>query len=140
MSTQKDIRWIQRFENYEKAIARLNEAIELSRKRELSDLEKQGLIQSFEYTFELAWKTLKDFLTFMHVEVKFPRDTIKKAFQYDLIDDGEIWLDMLKKRNLMAHTYEEKQMLTAYRLIINQYFQELKKMYRLLKEKKDEKQ
>jgi len=66
------------------------------------------LIQRFEYTFELAWKTLKDYLEANEVITKFPRDVIKAAFQYELIKDGEVWMDMLEKQNLLAHTYDEK--------------------------------
>ncbi|MCK5741779.1 MAG: nucleotidyltransferase substrate binding protein, partial [Chlorobi bacterium] len=65
---EKDIRWIQRFDNYKKAFSNLKNAVDLSQKRDLSDLEKQGLIQSFEFTYELAWKTLKDYLNYMQVE------------------------------------------------------------------------
>ena len=90
----KELRWRQRFENFEKAYSQLHAAIEIFDR--LSNLEKEGLIQRFEYTFELAWKTLKDYLEANEVEVKFPRDVIKSAFHYELIQDGEVWMDMLK--------------------------------------------
>ena len=86
-------------------------------KTELSKLEKAGVIQIYEFTFELAWKTLKDFLEINGVNVKFPRDTIKEAFSYELIEDGEWWLDMLQKRNLMSYTYGENTSELAFRLI-----------------------
>ncbi len=133
--TSKDIRWEQRFSNYTKAFLHLESAIQLSKTRSLSDLECQGLIQGFEYTFELAWKTIKDYLEYMQVEVKFPRDVIKKGFQYDLIDDGEIWIDMLEKRNLMAHAYDESKAKTAIELITSQYFEQLNKMFLLFSKK-----
>ena len=127
----QDIRWKQRFANFKKAFLRLKGGVELSRVRALSDLEEQGLIQGFEYTFELAWKTLKDYLEHMEVVAKFPREVIKQAFQYDLIEDGDVWIDMLEKRNLMAHAYDEATAQLAYELIRNQYFGQLQKMYHL---------
>ena len=127
----QDIRWKQRFANFEKAFRRLKDAVELSETRALSDLEEQGLIQGFEYTFELAWKVLKDYLEYMQVDAKFPREVIKKGFEYDLVDDGEVWLDMLAKRNLMAHAYDEAKAQTAYALIRQSYYEQLEKMYHL---------
>ncbi len=121
-----DTRWKQRFQNFEKSVLLLQNAVN---KKNLSDLEKAGLIQFYEFTFELAWKTLKDYLEYKNVEVKFPRDAIKEGFYYELIDSGEIWLDMLQKRNLMSHTYDEKNAELAYHLIVNTYFSELYDFY-----------
>lgn len=121
-----DIRWKQRFQNFEKSVLLLQNAVN---KKNLSDLEKAGLIQFYEFTFELAWKTLKDYLEHKNVEVKFPRDAIKEGFYYELIDNGEIWLDMLQKRNLMSHTYDTKNAELAYQLIVNTYFSELYDFY-----------
>ncbi|RYE21355.1 MAG: nucleotidyltransferase [Sphingobacteriaceae bacterium] len=127
-----DIRWKQRFQNFEKAILYLQESVV---RNNLSALEKAGIIQVYEFTFELAWKTVKDYLEEKDVEVKFPRDTIKEGFKYELLENGEVWLDMLQKRNLMSHTYNEINAELAYNLIINEYFSELQKVYfRLLKE------
>lgn len=120
---ERDIRWKQRFQNYEKAFKHLEEAV---LKTNLSDLEKAGVIQIYEFTFELAWKTLKDYLEEKEVLVKFPRDTIKEAFKYEIIDNGDIWMDMLDKRNLMAHTYNETNTELAYKLIVNDYYPSLK--------------
>ena len=120
------IRWKQRFQNFEKAIMLLQDAV---KKTSLSDLEKAGVIQFYELTFELAWKTVKDYLEDKNVEVKFPRDAIKEGFLYEIINDGEIWLDMLQKRNLMSHTYDEKNANLAYNLITEQYFDELYDVY-----------
>ena len=114
-----DIRWKQRYQNFEKAFKHLKIAVA---KADLSELEKAGVIQTYEFTFELAWKTLKDFLEAKGVEVKFPRDVIKEAFKYELIEDGELWMDMLQKRNLMSHTYNETLAELAYRLIVDSYF------------------
>lgn len=131
----RELRWIQRFSNYKKAFLRLQEGVALSQKRALSKLEVQGLIQGFEYTFELSWKTLKDYLEYMQVKAKFPREVIKSAFQYELIEDGDIWMDMLEKRNLMAHTYDEENATLAYQLITDQYGLQLEKLFHLLEEK-----
>ncbi|MEI6749376.1 MAG: nucleotidyltransferase substrate binding protein [Bacteroidota bacterium] len=102
----KDIRWKQRFQNFLKAFTLMKEAIDAF--DTLSDLEKEGLVLRFEYTFELAWKTLKDFLEAKGVELSFPRDVIKEGFSTQIIANGEVWIEMLDNRNLTAHTYEEK--------------------------------
>jgi len=103
---KKDIRWQQRFANYEKAFARLKKFID---KGALSELEAQGLIKAFEYTFELAWNTLKDFLEFSgQRDIYGSRDAIRKAFEFGLIHDGTNWMDMLQSRNLTSHTYNEE--------------------------------
>jgi len=116
----KDNRWRQRFQNFSRAYQQLGEAVQDF--DNLSVLEKEGLIQRFEYTFELAWKTLKDFLEYEGITAAFPREVIKAAFKYGLIADGETWMDMLEKRNLLAHTYDEKQFIAAVNLIKEYYF------------------
>jgi nucleotidyltransferase substrate binding protein (TIGR01987 family) len=105
MSLNEDIRWEQRFSNYRKALNQLDKFIE---KGQLSDLEKQGLIQAFEYTFELAWNTLKNYLEFQGItNIIGSRDTIREAFNTELITDGEVWMNMIKSRNLTSHSYNE---------------------------------
>ncbi|HEX3047689.1 MAG TPA: nucleotidyltransferase substrate binding protein [Bacillota bacterium] len=127
MNTENtDIRWKQRYQNFEKAFSHLAEAVT---KTGLSDLEKAGVIQIYEFTFELAWKTVKDFLEEKEVLVRFPKDTIKEAFKYEIIDDGDLWMDMLDKRNLMSHTYNETNAELAYRLIVDNYYEALKQVY-----------
>ena len=104
----QDIRWIQRFQNYQKALAQLRQAVELSRQRALSSLEQQGLIQAFEYTHELAWNTLKDFLEARGTTGLFgSRDATRAAFALGLIEQGEIWMQMIQSRNQSTHTYNE---------------------------------
>ena len=104
-----DIRWEQRFSNYQKALQQLEDAVQLSKERALSILEKQGLIQGFEYTHELAWNSLKDFLEYQgHQDIYGSRDATRKAFQLGLIEEGEGWMDMIKSRNLTSHTYNEE--------------------------------
>lgn len=98
-----DIRWQQRFANYQKAVAQLSKFIA---KGELNELEEQGLIQCFEYTHELAWKTLKDFLENSGVSNMFgSKDVSREAFKLGLIDEGDVWMAMIKDRNQTSHTY-----------------------------------
>jgi nucleotidyltransferase substrate binding protein (TIGR01987 family) len=105
----QDIRWIQRLQNYRQALARLSEAVELSRQRALSDLEEQGLIQAFEFTHELAWNVLKDYLEAQgFVEIIGSKNATRQAFKNGLLEDGEAWMDMVKARNLTSHTYQDK--------------------------------
>jgi nucleotidyltransferase substrate binding protein (TIGR01987 family) len=118
-----DNRWRQRFANYQLAMKTLTEGISISKP---SDLEKSGIIQIFEYTFELAWKTIKDYLKEVDIEANFPREVLKTAFSYEIIEDGDTWIDMLEKRNLMSHTYDKKNAELAYNLIKNEYFERLK--------------
>jgi nucleotidyltransferase substrate binding protein (TIGR01987 family) len=103
-----DVRWQQRFANYQRALHNLAGAVQLSAERPLSDLERQGLIQAFEFTHELAWKTLKDFLQARAVSGLYgSKDTTREAFSQGLIADGELWMEMIRHRNLSTHTYDE---------------------------------
>ncbi|HZM04979.1 MAG TPA: nucleotidyltransferase substrate binding protein [Candidatus Saccharimonadales bacterium] len=105
----QDIRWIQRFQNYQKALAQLTRAVDLARQRPLTELERQGMIQAFEYTHELAWNTLKDFLESRGAIHLFgSRDTTRAAFAAGLIQDGELWMQMIQSRNQTTHTYNEE--------------------------------
>ena len=102
----QDIRWQQRFTNYLSALSALTEAVDLSRERPLSNLEQQGLIQAFEFTHELAWKVLKDYLEYQGiVDLVGSRDASRSAFQNGLIEDGDAWMKMIEARNLTSHTY-----------------------------------
>ncbi len=97
-----DVRWQQRFSNYRRALAQLSRFMEVE---ELNDLEKQGLIQAFEYTHELAWKTLSDFLKQKgNAEIYGSKDAAREAFKLGLVEKGEVWMDMIKSRNLTSHT------------------------------------
>ncbi len=126
----QDIRWKQRFQNFEKAYLFLKRATE---RTELDDLQAAGLIQSFEFTFELTWKTLKDYLELMGVPLSFPREVIKHAFQTNLIENGQLWLEMLEHRNELTHTYDEIQTKTAVAKIRDLYFSALKQVYETMK-------
>ncbi len=102
----EDIRWKQRFDNFQRALQTLTEAVTLANLRPLSRLEQQGLIQGFEFTHELAWNVLKDFLENKgFVGLIGSKDATRTAFKNDLISDGEVWMDMIKARNLSSHTY-----------------------------------
>ncbi|MBN3661764.1 MAG: nucleotidyltransferase, partial [Ornithobacterium rhinotracheale] len=109
MKNNTDIRWIQRLDNYNKALSKLTDAVQLDQTKTLSELEKQGLIQSFEYTHELAWKVMKDYFTFQgNTEITGSRDATRQAFKANLIEDGDNWLKMIHNRNLTSHTYNEE--------------------------------
>jgi nucleotidyltransferase substrate binding protein (TIGR01987 family) len=102
----EDIRWKQRFNNYLKALQTLSRAVALSEQRGLSELEQQGLIQGFEFTHELAWNVLKDYLEAQgYVGLIGSKNATREAFKNALIIDGEAWMDMIKARNLTSHTY-----------------------------------
>jgi nucleotidyltransferase substrate binding protein (TIGR01987 family) len=101
----EDIRWKQRFSNYKKALAQLTKFID---EDELNELEKQGLIKAFEYTHELAWNLLKDYLQDQGIQnITGSKDSVREAFKVGLIEDGESWMDMIKDRNQTVHTYNE---------------------------------
>lgn len=104
-----DIRWIQRFDNYKRALAQLRRAAVLAGERKLTELEQQGMIQAFEFTHELAWNTLKDFLeasgvTELYGSVKATR----AAFARGLIENGEVWMEMIQSRNRSVHAYDQE--------------------------------
>jgi len=102
----EDIRWKQRFNNFLKALQTLTEAVDLAQQRPLTKLEQQGLIQGFEFTHELAWNVLKDYLDAQgFVGLIGSRNATRQAFKDALIQDGEAWMDMIKARNLTSHTY-----------------------------------
>ena len=126
----QDIRWIQRFNHYTKALGQLKKFIQ---KGKLNELEEQGLIQAFEYTYELAWNTLKDYFESQgDTEIHGSRDAFRLAFQRNLIEDGETWMDMVRSRTLTSHTYNEeiaKQISTA---VSQQYFQQFVKLHEKL--------
>ncbi|CAK8713614.1 Nucleotidyltransferase [Candidatus Electrothrix gigas] len=122
----QDIRWKQRFSNYQKALRQLQKFID---KGEFSELEEQGLIKSFEYTYELAWNTLKDFLEFQgHSDIFGSRDALRKAFQVGIIEDGEVWMDMIKSRNRTSHTYNEETAKEISSTVVSLYYNAFQKM------------
>jgi len=119
----KDIRWIQRYSNFLQALNQLKNAVDTCRDRELNLLEKQGLIQSFEFTHELAWKVLKDFFEYQgNFNLKGSRDAVKEAFNNNLISDGKLWLQMNETRNLTTHTYDQNTAEQVLSLIVHDYY------------------
>ncbi len=125
----KDTRWAQRFSNYQKALKQLKEAVDLMGTRDLSNLEKQGMIQAFEYTHELAWKTLQDFLKDRgNTQIYGSRDATRQAFQLGLIEDGELWMKMIQSRNLTSHIYDETIVDEMIGLISGSYFKAFEKL------------
>ena len=121
----QEVRWIQRANSFGRAFNRLKAAVKLAEQRKLSDLEAQGLIQGFEYTHELAWKTLKDFLEAQGtMNLYGARDTTRAAFRNGLIENGEVWMDMVDKRNLTSHTYDEETAAQVVAAICTTYFAE----------------
>lgn len=120
--TTQDIRWIQRLNHFSKALSQLTKFIE---KGALNELEKQGLIQAFEYTFELAWNTLKDYFEVQgETNIHGSRDALRLAFKRGLLEDGETWMDMIKSRTLTSHTYNEDVAEKIAADIVNRYFSE----------------
>lgn len=122
-----NIRWIQRFSNYKKALAQLEEAILLNQKRKLSKLEEQGLIQAFKFTYELALKILKDFLQEQgNQNIYGSRDAIQEAFKVGFISNGEDWMEMFRDRNKTSHAYNQQTADEIANAIYRTYFKLLK--------------
>ncbi len=121
MGERLDIRWKQRYANYRKALGQLRKFVE---KGNLSELEKQGLIKAFEYTYELAWNTMKDFLIYKGQagDIYGSRDAIRRAFATGLITDGDGWMDMLQSRNKTSHTYNEETAEEIARAVLVRYY------------------
>ena len=115
-----EIRWQQRWANFSKALAQLEAACDLET---YSDLERAGLVQMFEFSFELAWKTLKDLLYYQGIQAPTPREALRAAFEAGLLGEGDcaVLLDALAKRNLLSHTYEERTAQEAVGLIRERY-------------------
>jgi nucleotidyltransferase substrate binding protein (TIGR01987 family) len=106
MEVQQDIRWIQRLSNYSRALEQLDAAVSLANQRPLSALEQQGMIQSFEYTHELSWNVLRDYLKDQGTSHLYgSKDTVREAFAVGLIADGETWMQMIRDCNQSSHTY-----------------------------------
>jgi nucleotidyltransferase substrate binding protein (TIGR01987 family) len=125
----ENIRWIQRFNHFQKALAQLQEADELAKERSLTNIEKQGFIKAFEFTHELAWNTLKDFLEQRGVQDLYgSRDATREAFQVGLIENGQVWMDMIKDRNLTSHTYNESTANKIAEAILDSYLAEFEKL------------
>lgn len=127
-----DIRWIQRFDNFRKTFSQLDRFIQVEK---LNEMEEQGLIKAFEYTYELSWKTLQDLLKDKgYKDIVGPKPVIEQSFQDGYIADGKGWMRMHLSRNLTSHTYDED---TAMEIITNirlEYFDLLKALKARLEE------
>ena len=124
-----DVRWKQRFENFQKAFQKLVEAVTYIKNNDskaevvLDEIIKEGLIQRFEYTHELAWNVMKDYATYQgNTTVGGSRDATREAFQLQLMSDGAVWMDMIGSRNKTSHTYNETTADEIYFKILNVYF------------------
>jgi len=125
----EDIRWKQRFQNYKKALVTVKNAVDLSKQRELSDLEKQGVIQGFEFSFELAWNVMKDYLEEQGIiGIIGSKNAIRQSFNKGIIDDGDGWMDMVEDRNLASHTYDEETAEKIFSAVKNKYYILLSKL------------
>jgi nucleotidyltransferase substrate binding protein (TIGR01987 family) len=132
----RDIRWLQRFQNFEKSLGYLLEAMEI---KNPDIFQKAGTIQFFEMTFELAWNLVKDYLEDQGFSnVKSPRSALKKAFETGLIVDGHGWMELLLNRNLTSHTYDEETADEIIKLIQSEYKPLLKQLYDIFKQKRNE--
>jgi len=140
-----DIRWKQRFENFEKAYNNLKLTLNASALKELERLPlnqntsniiyKMAIIQAYEMAFELSWKTVKDFLNEQGIKTNFPREVIKEAFAYEIIEDGEAWIKMLDDRNATSHTYDEEKANLVVDEITTKYFYAIEQVFNYLKGK-----
>lgn len=122
-----DIRWIQRFSNYRRALAKLSEAVESLSDTEslnapIQELIKEGVIQRFEYTHELAWKVIKDYAEYQgFTDVRGSRDAFRKGMQMGIVDSPD-WMDSIEDRNLTSHNYDEDVAQEIFNDIINKYY------------------
>ncbi len=119
---RSSIRWQQRFQTLDRAVRLLREPLADGIER-LSVLEKEGLVQRFEFTLELAWKMLKDYLESSGavIEPATPRNIVKEAFAARILSDGQVWIDMLDHRNLLSRTYDETAFCAAVEALVDRY-------------------
>ena len=123
---EEDIRWKQRFSNFQKALSQLIEAIETNGVNPI-DIIKEGIIQRFEFTHELAWKVLKDYLEYEGFQnITGSRTATREAFNKGLIQNGQIWMDMIESRKLTVHTYQHTILEEEFLKIIKIYFPQFK--------------
>jgi nucleotidyltransferase substrate binding protein (TIGR01987 family) len=133
MGNKEDIRWNQRFANYERAFMKLKEGVDLHAEN-ANDLEKEGIIQRFEFTHELAWKVMKDFLEAKGIiGIIGSRDATRLAFQNDLIANGAVWMQMIESRNRTVHTYQDTILEVEYLKIVKDYYLAFSDFYTKMK-------
>lgn len=128
--TEPDIRWVQRFNHFTRALRQLEKFIA---KGELNELEEQGLIQAFEYTFELSWNVIKDYFESQgETGILGSRDAFRLAFRRGLIENGDVWMSMIRSRALTSHAYNEEIARQVASAIVSQYFPEFIKLHATL--------
>ena len=135
VSAPLDVRWKQRFQNFDRAFGLLRQALEHG-PAALNQLEKEGVIQRFEYCFELAWKTTKDYLEaggFVFAVVT-PKQILKDAFAAKVLNDGQVWIDMLDHRNLLAHTYNLQTFDEALEAVHTRYLAGIEELQKFLQQ------
>ena len=141
-NNKQDIRWIQRFQNYIKAFQTLIEAVELAQTRTLSKLEQQGLIQGFEFTHELAWNVFKDYLEHKgFVDLIGSRDATRMAFKNGLLEDGDVWMAMIKARNQSSQSYNlqlAEEIVDDILTVFYPAFEKMAQKFKKLSEQNDE--
>ena len=143
-NNQQDVRWKQRFQNFSRAFTLLRSAVESKNIDEFSELEQMGIIQAFECTFELAWKTLKDYLDELGAKLSnfAPKTVIKECAALNIFDepdiDAQIFIDMVESRNAMSHMYDSAQFQKELVNINEKYVAELEKLYKFLSPKEKE--
>lgn len=152
MVSDNDIRWEQRFSNYKKALKKLSDAVyyiknKLAKEEQSSDTNqnasdvldeiiKEGLIQRFEYTYEMAWNVMKDYALYQgNAVIAGSRDAIRFAFSSNLISNGDLWMDMIRSRIQTSHTYNEETANEIYLKIISEYFEAFKLFEEVMEEK-----
>ncbi len=138
MNASADIRWKQRFQNFERAFGLLREAVAEGTET-LSQLEREGVIQRFEFTFELAWKTIKDYLDEQGVGIPMPtpRQVLKAAFGFNLVADGDVWMAMLDTRNACSHMYDAHSFQSALASVVQRYVPALSALHDTLRAARD---
>ena len=125
--TKKDVRWLQRFSNYRKALRKLGQAVDIVSEKmdwgeEVDELLQEGLIQRFEYTHELAWKVMKDYAEYQgYTDIKGSRDAFRKAFEMGIINDAK-WMDSIEDRNLTSHNYDDETANEIYKAVVDEYY------------------
>jgi nucleotidyltransferase substrate binding protein (TIGR01987 family) len=144
--SEDDIRWEQRFSNFQKALRKLTEAINYIEKEGkgadvesseiLDEIVKEGLIQRFEYTYEMAWNVMKDYASYQgNTNIAGSRDAIRYAFSSGLVEDGDVWMDMIKSRIKTSHTYNEETANEIFQKILNEYYSEFLQFQKIMEKK-----
>jgi nucleotidyltransferase substrate binding protein (TIGR01987 family) len=130
--SQKEIRWRQRFDNFENAYELLKKYTNIANPDEL---QRAGIIHIFEMAFELAWKVMKDYLEADGFQIRSPKEAIKQAFQAELLENGQVWMEALEDRNFTIHIYDEETAIEIVARIQASYFPALRQFYEKLKDK-----